>query len=300
MPSGGDGLQRVLELEHDAGPVSGISPAAMRACSSWSLSSLDQRPPTPSPWRLGRLDLRPQVEDAGLERVLLRLELAWRSRRAAPAPGSCSGRAGPRTRAGPRRGSRGRAARRPSVSCQLGIGPEPAHRASRRGVRCPTPPATQDRDGDDDGQRAERDEDRPAIRVPRRCPGGGLAGGGRRPGRPRTAPGPGPRRRPRAARGPGRPGPARVRAAAARTSVGALAPRSSSHASLERRHVDPERRLERLVVGAPVGVRADERHERVLAVGPDEVVDRGRRSRRRPGRTARRSSGTGRSGRRAG
>ncbi len=45
--------------------------------------------------------------------------------------------------------------------------------------------------------------------------------------------------------------------------------------SLEGVHVDADRGLERLVVGAPVGVRRDELHERVLAVGPDEEVDGG-------------------------
>ena len=47
--------------------------------------------------------------------------------------------------------------------------------------------------------------------------------------------------------------------------------------------VHADRGLERLVVGAPVGVRADQRHERVLAVRPDQVVDGARRSRRTRG-----------------
>ena len=61
-----------------------------------------------------------------------------------------------------------------------------------------------------------------------------------------------------------------------------------------------DRGLERLVVGATVRVGPDEPDQGVLAVRPDQVVDRGDALRVGQARTAPRSSGTGRSGRSGG
>ena len=81
---------------------------------------------------------------------------------------------------------------------------------------------------------------------------------------------------------------------------GGVAPMSCIQAALESLDVDPERVAERLVVGAALAVRADQLHERIPAVGPDQVVDALTRSRRRRGRTARTCAGTGPRSRRAG
>ena len=81
-------------------PVSGISPAAMRACWSWSLSS---RTSAAEPWPAA-LD-SPICARSSRIRSLSSSCWAWsrsRSRPAASVPASCSGRAGPRRRAGRR------------------------------------------------------------------------------------------------------------------------------------------------------------------------------------------------------
>ena len=78
--------------------------------------------------------------------------------------------------------------------------------------------------------------------------------------------------------------------------TGGLASWSASQARDERGHVCPIAACEGLVVGASVGVRADQADQGVLAVGPDQEVDRGHALGVREARTVSRSSGTARSG----
>ena len=175
----------------------------------------------------------------------------------------------------------------PSVICQLGIARMRDATVTRRSRRPPRRRATTQPEPTtraDDRGRGPR-TGAAACRRPRsrsaRAPPSGAAdrrAGRRRRGRRDAAPvapdG--------AASSPTGAGPAG--AGCGPYSLGAVAPRSSSQPAWNAGHVEAERRRERLVVGPPVRVRADERDERVLAVRRGPCSRPPTRSRRRPGK----------------
>ena len=226
----------------------------------------------------------------------------WPSPPAGCVPGSCSGHAAPRTPAGRRPGSPARATPMPSVICQLGMArrrrtavtagfPRRAADVGRRGARR-RPRRSPPKRGGHDLSRRHRPVGRPALPAP----GAGVPTGAPAPaaGRPPARPTPAPRapRRPRR-RAPGR-GLGLRAVCRRRLGVHILEP-----GRREGRRVDAEGVRERLVVGPPAGVRADQRDEGVLAVCPDHEVDRGDALRVGEEEVVCRS-GTGRSARRAG
>ena len=116
----------------------------------------------------------------------------WPSRPAASAPGSCSGRAGPRTRAGRRSRKPSASSATPSVICQLGIA-----RRRRTAVTAGCPRRRRRRGDEDRGDDHDDRDERPPARTQPAPSGGARRGLGSGHGR---------RDRPSAAGAPGAPG----------------------------------------------------------------------------------------------
>ena len=180
------------------------------------------------------------------------------------------------------------------VTCHVGHRADPrrqrAHAARSRGARVrrrrspdagggrrrSSPPTTRPASAATDEQPALAEGRRVGCAVTRRTAAGVTPGGVRSPpGAAGDAP----------ASQPGGSGPAAP--ACGPCSIGRRGAQVVEPGRLEAGEVAARRPPERLVVGDAVGVAVDQRDERVGAVLADEEVDRGARSRRRPGRSAR-------------
>ena len=197
-------------------PVSGMRPAAIRACWSWSLRSLTRAAdPWPSP------SMSPICARSSQDRSLSSSCWAWSPvavSTSGVAPGSCSGPAGPRRPAGRRSRKPEAEQRRPEGDLPARDGPHPGqHGHAVRGVLPSTPCRTGRRRPRRTATTDHGEDDAARHRHPSRGVRGpaGRHGRGRQPGAAGAAACPVPGRRPSPA-APGRAAPAAGRSGSGR------------------------------------------------------------------------------------
>ena len=155
VAAGQDGLAGIAQLEHDARALQ-RDQAGRQAGVLEALAEVGRRGRAALALRLEVADLAAQVEDLGLQGVLLASAARSPSRPAVRARRWRTGPAGRRTGAGRRPRSRGRARASPRVICQLGIRRSARRRASRHGPAVTAGSPGGRRRRQDEGQRQSR------------------------------------------------------------------------------------------------------------------------------------------------